>query len=484
MLNILIGGAGSTRDDAQRVLSQTVEFAANGVALTAADGSILLTNAELQRMFGYAGTELRHKSIEQLLPERFRGRHASLREGECKDTQLSSTARELCGRRADGTEFPIEISLSVLETSDGAVVVETIVDVSVRERLERIFQCLVEAAPCGMVMIEPRGRIVLVNPLMETMSGYTRAELIGAPLEMLLPERFRATHGSYRHAFIASPSKRQMGVGRDLAARRKDGSEFPVEIGLNPVPGEESGLVLVAVSDITRRKSMEFELRQAYGSLEELKYAVFHGLRSPMRGIADLVEWIEEDLGKSVSPEAARNFGRFNERMLRLEQNLDDLLMYARADTTPVEAVGVDPEVLVAEILETQPVPPDFRIAVHVDAAPFVTSKKPLASALRNLISNAIQHHDLPSGNVDIRVEEVDRYYVFTVSDDGPGIPLVAQERVFRMFRTLAPLGRAGSGVGLALSRRLVEAHGGKITLTSTDDVRGATFRIWWPRYF
>jgi PAS domain S-box-containing protein len=190
------------------------------------------------------------------------------------------------------------------------------------------------------------------------MFGYTRAELIGAPLEMLLPERFRATHDSYRRDFIASPSTRQMGVGRDLTARRKDGSEFPVEIGLNPVPGEDSGMVLAAVSDITRRKSMELELRQAYGSLEELRYAVFHGVRSPLRGIADLVGWIEEDLGKSLSPEVARNFGRIDERMLRLEQNLDDLLTYARADTTPVEAVGVDPQALLAEILETQTVPP------------------------------------------------------------------------------------------------------------------------------
>jgi PAS domain S-box-containing protein len=482
MLKALIAGTGSTQHDAERVLSKVVEFAPNGVAVTTAEGRILLTNAELERMFGYARAELLERPIEQLMPERFRVGHAALRAGDGKDSQLMGAGRELFGRRADGTEFPIEIGLSMLETSDGAMVVETIVDISVRKRLERMFQKMVEAAPCGMVMIEPRGRIVLVNPQMEAMFGYARSELIGAPLEILLPERFRATHGSHRRAFAGAPSIRQMGVGRDLTARRKDGSEFPVEIGLNPVPGEEGGLVLAAVSDITRRKSMELELQQANANLEEFTYAASHDLKSPLRGISDLVEWIEEDLGTSASPDVVRNLGRVGERIRRLERIIDDLLKYARAGAATAEAVAVDPRALLADILELQPAPPGFRIGVHIDAAPFVTSKTPLETALRNLITNAVKHHDLAAGNVEIRVEEVDRYCVFTVTDDGPGIPVAAQERVFRVFQTLAPAGRRGSGIGLALSKRLVESHGGRISLTSTDGVRGSSFRIWWPR--
>jgi PAS domain S-box-containing protein len=482
MLTTLIAGVGSTQQDVERVLSKVVEFAPNGVALTNADGRILLANAELERMFGYVGAEMLERQIEQLMPERFRAGHAMLRAREGKDSQLMGAGRELFGRRADGTEFPIEIGLSTLETADGAMVVETIVDISVRKRLERMFQKMVEAAPCGMVMIEPRGRIVLVNPQLETMFGYGRAELIGAPLEMLLPERFRATHGSHRRAFATAPSIRQMGVGRDLTARRKDGTEFPVEIGLNPVPGEEGGLVLAAVSDITRRKSMELELEQANANLEEFTYAASHDLKSPLRGIADLVEWIGEDLGTSVTPEVARNLGRVGDRVRRLEQLIDDLLKYARAGTVSAETVAVDPRILVAGILEIQPVPPTYRITVHIDAAPFVTSKTPLETALRNIISNAIKHHDLPNGSMEIRVEEVDRYCVFTVNDDGPGIPLSAQERVFRVFQTLAPATHGASGIGLALSKRLVESHGGRLTLSSTEGVRGASFRIWWPR--
>ncbi len=477
--------AGAPPYEVERVLSQVVEFAPNGVALTTADGRIMLINAELERMFGYTRGELLGQSIEQLVPERFRTGHSMLRAGDWEDAQprAMGNGRELFGLRAGGTEFPIEIGLSALRTPGRMLVVETIVDISVRKRLERMFQRMVEAAPCGMVMVDSHGRIILVNPHAELMFGYARTELIGNALEMLLPERFRATHGSHRGAFASVPSIRQMGVGRDLTARRKDGTEFPVEIGLNPVPGEEGGLVLAAVTDITRRKAMELELQQANANLEQFSHAASHDLKSPLRGIADLIEWIVEDLGARVTPEVERNFRRVGDRIRRLEQIIDDLLIYAKAGITSTDVAPVDPLVMIQGVLEIQPLPPGFRASVRVDAEPFVTTKTPLEAVLRNLIGNATKHHDRETGNVEIRVEDVGRYCLFTVSDDGPGIPVAAQERVFRMFQTLSPTSSGSSGMGLALSKRFVESHGGRITLESADGVRGTSIRVWWPRF-
>jgi PAS domain S-box-containing protein len=352
-----------------------------------------------------------------------------------------------------------------------------------RESAEELMQRIVEAAPCGMVMIDSEGSIVLVNPQAESMFGYARAELIGNSLEILLPERFRGVHGGHRQHFADAPSMRQMGVGRDLTARRKDGSEFPVEIGLNPVPGNESGLVLAAVTDITRRKAMQLELRQANANLEEFTYAVSHDLKSPLRGISDLVEWIVEDLGGAEPQEVSRNLGRIRDRIHRLESVVDDLLTYARAGTAFADAVHVDLEDLLAGILELLPRPPGFTVSLQIKARPFVTNKAPLESVLRNLISNAYKHHDLPTGCIAIGVADVGRYCVFTVADDGPGIPLASQERVFRIFQTLATETREHSGIGLALSKRLVEAHGGWIKLDSTPGTRGTAFHVWWPRF-
>jgi PAS domain S-box-containing protein len=352
-----------------------------------------------------------------------------------------------------------------------------------RESAEELMQRIVEAAPCGMVMIDVEGSIVVVNPQAESLFGYTRTELLGNSLEILLPERFRGGHEAHRRHFASAPSMRQMGAGRDLTARRKDGSEFPVEIELSPVPGDEHGLVLAAVTDITRRKAMQLELRQANANLEEFTYAVSHDLKSPLRGISDLVEWIVEDLGGAEPQEVSRNLGRIRDRIHRLEMVIDDLLAYARAGTAFTDAVHVDLEDLLAGVLELLPRPPGFSVSLQIKARPFVTNKAPLESVLRNLINNAIKHHDLPAGRITVAVADVGRYCVFTVTDDGPGIPLASQERVFRIFQTLATESRDHSGIGLALSKRLVEAHGGWIKLDSKTGVRGTAFHVWWPRF-
>jgi PAS domain S-box-containing protein len=467
------------------VMSQVLEFAPNGFALTMSDGSIVLVNAELERMFGYSRTQLLASHIERLLPKRFHEGHALLRDGNWNDFKPRNmgAGREFFGLRADGSEFPIEIGINALQTPQGMLVVETIADISVRKRLEKMFQKIVEAAPCGIVMIDDQGHIAMINPQVESMFGYERSELIGSPLEILLPERLRAAHGPQRRAFTAAPALRQMGVGRDLTARRKDGSEFPVEIGLNPVAGSPEGLVLAMVTDITKRNTMQLELRQANANLEEFMYAASHDLKSPLRGIADLVEWISEDLGSSAAPDVARNLVRVNDRVRRLDRVIDDLLAYARAGATSSDEVMVDPQAVIDALLELLPRPPGFTVTTHITAQPFVTSRAPLESMLLNLISNAINHHDRPVGAIDIRAEDDGRCCVFRIADDGPGIPPAQHERVFRMFQSLARGARLHSGIGLALTKRLVEAHGGWMKLDSVEGVRGATFSVWWPRF-
>ena len=423
--------------------------------------------------------------IEQLLPQRFRSAHVGMRAGYWQNPhpRAMGAGRELFGLRADGTEFPLEIGLSSIDTQHGRMVLASIVNISARKRLEASFRNIVEAAPYGMVMVDAQGSIVLCNARMERMFGYARAELLGQSMDMLLPERYRAAHVHHRDGYRAAPALREMGAGRDLMALHKDGREFPVEIGLNPVPGDEGMLALAAVIDITKRKQMELELRQANANLEEFTYVASHDLKSPIRGIADLVEWIAEDLGDQKPPEVQHNLERVAIRVKRMENIIEDLLAYARAGRAAAVLETVDPQALIDAILDIEPVPPGFEVTLKIQAAPFKAAKTPLETVLRNLVANAIKHHDRPQGQLAIGVAEEDLYCVFSVSDDGPGIPPKAQERVFRMFQTLSSSERAGSGIGLALTKRLVETHGGRITLESRDGERGAIFRFWWPRF-
>jgi PAS domain S-box-containing protein len=469
----------------EQVLRQLVELAPAGVALTLPSGKVVLSNAELERMFGYSRAELLDSQIDRLIPERFRIGHAVLR--AAKIEQFGSSAmgsgRELVGVRADATEFPIEVGIGSLHGPDGALVVEIIVDISVRRRLERMFQKIVEAAPCALIVVDGSGRIMLANSFVEEMFGYARAELIGNPVEVLLPERLRTGHDQHRRAFTVAPAIRQIGVGRDLTARRKDGSEFPVEIGLNPVAGPEGGLVLAAVTDITQRKALQLELHQANANLEEFTSVASHDLRSPLRGISDLLEWVVEDLGAEPPANVTHNLARVRDRIHRLEHIIEDLLVYARAGATSAVVGMVDVRTLLEDIIVITPVPAGFQIRLRVDAQPFVTSKTPLETVLRNLISNALKHHDRSSGSIEVQVVDEGRYCVLSVTDDGPGIPLAAQERIFRMFQTLATEGPQHSGIGLALCKRMVEAHGGRITVTSADGIRGTSFQVRWPRF-
>jgi PAS domain S-box-containing protein len=467
-------------------LFQVIEAVPTGVVLTDSRGIMLLVNAELERMFGYERSRLLEQSVEMLVPERFRKEHTALRAGywHSPSQRAMGAGRELFGLRADGTEIPIEIGLNAVQTERGLVGIASVVDITGRKRLERTFQRAVEAAPCGMLMVDSSAKIILANAQADAMFGYEAGELLGRPIETILPERARAAHVHHRTQFLASPSMRQMGAGRDLTALRKDGSEFPIEIGLNPVSIESGNAVLATVTDITHRKRMELELSQANLDLEEFTYVASHDLKSPLRGISDLTDWIRDDLGEQASAAVTHNLDRIVSRIRRLENVIDELLTYAKAGRDAAQQVMVDPLQLLNSIFEMQPAPPKFKVTIDSSAESFVTARTPLETVLRNLLSNAIKHHDCEAGRIEIKVDHDGRYCRFVVKDDGPGIPKAAQQRVFRMFQTSSARDKSGTGIGLALAKRLTEAHGGRITVDSRDGERGTAFTVLWPRFY
>ena len=236
-----------------------VEASPTGMIVVDETGHIILANTEAGRLFGYSAENLLHKPIETLIPSRYRRGHVTLRHGytEQSNARLMGAGRDLHGLRQDGSEFPVEIGLNPVNTTDGRLVIAAITDLTARKNQEEIFRIAVEASPSGMIVVNAQGKIVLANSEALRLFGYTRDELLNQPIELLVPNRHHQSHVQVRTRYAQQASNRPMGLGRDLAGCRKDGSEFPLEIGLRPVSTPNGPCVIAAVTDLSARKAAE-----------------------------------------------------------------------------------------------------------------------------------------------------------------------------------------------------------------------------------
>jgi PAS domain S-box-containing protein len=456
-----------------------------GIIVTHQDGRISYLNAEAEQLFGYPRNELIGQSIDLLLPNRFSRNHAQLRQSyiDNPSTRYMGAGRDLYGKRKDDSEFPLEIGLRSLVADGEQFIVATIVNIARRKQLEERLVKVIEASPYGQLLVDEQGIIQLINPSLLNLFGYTKDDLLGKSMDILLPERYRDGHEKLRAGYVQKPSLRPMGLGRDLTGRHKSGTEIPIEIGLSPVESDAGNLTLAVVTDISERKRLELNLKQANAHLEEFTYVASHDLKSPLRGISDLVEWIHEDLGVNAPEPVSKNIERIKLRIGRMERLIDDLLLYARAGKRAKESAAVDVPLLIDDIIEMHPIPAGFNIQQDIRITEIYAAKIPLETVLRNLFNNAIKHHKGEKPIISISAEASGSYCLFKVVDNGPGIPKAAQERVFRLFQTLSNNEASGSGIGLALAKRLTESHGGQIELISDADNKGCSFHVWWPRF-
>jgi two-component system, cell cycle sensor histidine kinase and response regulator CckA len=261
---------------------QLFDAAPDAIAVTDAEGRIILVNAQMERLFGYDRNELLSQPIEVLVPEPLRARHRGYRASYVTrpGVRPMGAMLELHCIRKDGTEFPVEINLSSVNTPDGLLVSTSIRDVTELRRTEKRYRGLLDAAPDSMVVVDGDGRIVLVNSQTERLFGYGRAELIGQPVELLVPERYWVRHRQHRSAYDARPQFRPMGSGLELFGQRKDGTEFPVEISLSPQQVEGETLVSGTIRDATARKRAETALRESEANLRSVIEGAFGMFRA------------------------------------------------------------------------------------------------------------------------------------------------------------------------------------------------------------
>jgi two-component system sensor kinase FixL len=348
-----------------------------------------------------------------------------------------------------------------------------------KTKTEERFQLVVQASPSAMIMVGADGLITLINDQTERLFGYGRMELLGRPMETLVPERFRANHGGHRSGFFAAPSTRSMGAGRDLFGLRKDGSEIPVEIGLNPIATADGQFVLASVIDITERKRAQSELQSRAAEIERFTYTVSHDLKSPLITIKSYVAMIDQDLAGGSSDRARADLRRVAKAADKMNQLLEEVLSLSRVgrvENTREKAAFAS---IVEEALELVAGGIHDR-QVHVEVAeklPFVTvDRRRIVEVLQNLIDNASKFMGTQSEpEIRIGASNIGTETRFFVKDNGVGVEERHHERIFGLFDKLDPKS-GGSGAGLAIVKRIVETHGGRIWIESQGNGGGATF--------
>ncbi|HEX5431651.1 MAG TPA: PAS domain-containing sensor histidine kinase [Bryobacteraceae bacterium] len=362
---------------------------------------------------------------------------------------------------------------------------------------ERRLKELLESAPDAIIEFDEEGRVVLVNRMAERLFGYKREELLGQTVESLIPEALRGGHIRHRAKYASHPVTRPMGAGLKLRARRRDGSNFPVEISLSPTKSESGIHVTAIVRDVTERKQIEDQLRavqekyirelelrtreseQANRLKTEFLANMSHELRSPLHTIIGFAELLAEESLGPLNEKQKRFMNHIHSDSLHLLDLINDLLNLSKIESGRLELNRESFEIrsIVEEVLySVRPRASEKSIDVAsslTDPITISADRLRFRQILHNLLSNAVKFTP-PGGKVRVGAIRREPFAEISVSDTGIGIPQEQHHAVFDKFyqvRSSTKGGSDGTGLGLAITKRLVEEHGGSIWLKSEPGV-------------
>jgi PAS domain S-box-containing protein len=484
----------SVRKAAEKHLAQMegryrglLEAAPDAMVVVNQGGEIVLLNVRAERQFGYRRDELLGQQVKNIIPEGFAERLIAddLRSAADALAQQIGTGIELTGRRKFGSEFPIEIMLSPLESPEGILVTAAIRDISVRKaaevhlaQMEGRYRGLLEAAPDAMVVVNQGGEIVLLNVQAEKQFGYRRDELVGQMVKNIIPEGFAERLVADALRSDEDALAQQIGTGIELIAQRKDGSEFPIELMLSPLESAEGILVTAAIRDITMRREAEAhllekvdELNRSNVELGQFAYIASHDLQEPLRMVASYTQLLSRRYKGKLDADADEFIAFAVDGASRMQRLIQDLLAYSRVGTKGQDLLDTSSEDAFSQALVNLrgAIEASGALVTHDPLPSVMADEMQLTQLFQNLVGNAIKYQGAGIPHVHISAAKYGaKKWTFSVQDDGLGIDSQYFDKIFGMFQRLHKREEfAGTGIGLAICKKIVERHGGMISVES-----------------
>jgi PAS domain S-box-containing protein len=474
-----------------------LEAAPDAMVVVNAAGVIVLLNVQAENRLGYRRDELVGRQITTIIPKGFAERLLAdgTRPAAEALAQQIGTGIDLSALRKDGSEFPIEIMLSPLESADGILVTAAIRDITVRKaaeqhlvQMEARYRGLLEAAPDAMVVVDEAGAIVLVNVQAEKQFGYRRDELLGQKVTSIIPQGFAERLLADAQRSDEDAMAQEIGTGIELSALRKDGSAFPIEIMLSPLTNTEEVLVTAAIRDISARKHAEVLLQLKIAELnrsnEELAHFVdiaSHDLREPLRMVSSYTQLLARRYKGKLDPDSDEFIAFAVDGAARMQRLIQDLLIYSRVGSKGKELLDTSSEqALQYAVMNLSSAIEHSGAVVTHDPLPGVRADDiQLIQLFQNLVANAIKYQKPGVPTVHISAARAPQNkWMFSVKDNGMGIEPQYFDRIFGMFQRLHKRDEfSGTGIGLAICKKIVERHGGTISVESQLD-QGSTFRF------
>jgi len=348
---------------------------------------------------------------------------------------------------------------------------------------EARFQSIVEGTPNGVLMIDGGGRIALVNAAVEALFGFRRDELVGAPVRRLLPEQTRDGREQSIAPYLRDSAGNGAGPGRDVVGLRKDGTEFPLQVGFKPIERDGARFTIASLVDMTAHQAAERELRRSNDELQRFAYVASHDLQEPLRTVASYVQLLERRYKDRLDDDGREFIGYAVDGARRMQRLIEDLLALSRVGSAGLVLVPTSVDrALDGALAGLQLSLEESRAEISRQPLPTVRADaRQLEQLFSNLVGNAVKFAGGTPPRIDISARSEGHQWVFEVRDQGIGIEPQYFDRIFVMFQRLHARDEyAGTGIGLAIAKKIVERHGGRIWVESSPGA-GTAFRFTLP---